>query len=381
MRLLIAIVVLSVLAEPVLHSESKSQLPTHGTINILLANSHGIVLVTDSRASDQFGRKVNDTSQKLFQIDPVTVCSIAGFGSDRGPYWKLRTSAGGVISAFAEGLEQSHGNPSFRQKVVALTQQLSFRLEVLESEYQYAEHSRPPAEDKLIMLFAGFDVDGSTVIARAEVSVSAIRLADSTLSYQGNVSDIKIEPINKDFLYLISGVDDSAKFRLKSPQTFGDEKELKDYGQAVRHGHTADLSLDQMDKLANYLGIEASLSSSVIGGPIQEATLTDQHVKMKLPNNLTLDTKPLTSVFLIDDRIQGFPVFPAISTPPNSVFVDVDCENSAMILDDSIIIGGRYVKCNFYFDGGDVYRDPSVKIDGGQLILGPHEQLLLRQST
>jgi hypothetical protein len=46
-----------------------------------------------------------------------------------------------------------------------------------------------------------------------------------------------------------------------------------------------------------------------------------------------------------------------------------------MILDDSIIIGGRYVKCNFYFDGGDVYRDPSVKIDGGQLILGPHVSL------
>jgi 20S proteasome alpha/beta subunit len=50
---------------------------SHGTINILLANDNGIVLVTDSRATALDGGHF-DTSVKLFRLDESTVCSIAG---------------------------------------------------------------------------------------------------------------------------------------------------------------------------------------------------------------------------------------------------------------------------------------------------------------
>ena len=112
------------------------------TINILLANGNGMVLVTDSRASNQFGR-ANDRSQKLFHIDSSTVCSIAGFGTDAGPHGTIKETAGGDISSAIEGLAQSHSTLSFRDKISAFTSLLSSRLSALETEYASAAKSGP----------------------------------------------------------------------------------------------------------------------------------------------------------------------------------------------------------------------------------------------
>jgi hypothetical protein len=70
--------------------------------------------------------------------------------------------------------------------------------------------------------------------------------------------------------------------------------------------------------------------------------------------------------------MHGLGMWFGIRTLPHTVFLDADCDHSAIKIDDSIFIGGKYEGCVFYFDGGDVYRDPSVVIEGGTLILGPH---------
>jgi len=57
--------------------------PTHGTVNVLLANRNGLVVVTDSRLSN--GQRAVGNGQKLFQIDNRTVCTIAGWYSSPGP--------------------------------------------------------------------------------------------------------------------------------------------------------------------------------------------------------------------------------------------------------------------------------------------------------
>lgn len=58
--------------------------PLHGTVNIILANSQGIVVETDSQLSDTNGQPVG-LGQKLFRVDDHTVCTIADFYSDPGP--------------------------------------------------------------------------------------------------------------------------------------------------------------------------------------------------------------------------------------------------------------------------------------------------------
>jgi hypothetical protein len=370
--LLIALAALVVFGAPATFSQQKSEASTHGTVNILLANGNGMVLVTDSRASDPSGRKVNDASQKLFQIDSTTVCSIAGFGSDRGPFWQLRVSAGGEILAIADGIGQRTSRISFRNKVLIVASGLASSLEALEMEYHLTENLRPPSRDQIVVLFAGFDLDGSLMIARTDISVTAVPRAHSEVKFQGIITNLEIRPVGKDFVYLTSGVDDFAERRLKYPQAFVDEKEMKDYMQAEHDGRTADLNLGQMEKLASYLELITASTVGVVGGPSQEADLVDNQVQMESPGGLIRDRKPYTRALIDGGSIVNFGLTLAVVTPPHSVFLDENCDHSAIVLDDSIMIGGNYVECNFYFDGGDIYRDKSAVIHGGALIFGPH---------
>lgn len=57
--------------------------PTHGTINVFLANKNGLVAVTDSKLSNDSGPR--GYAQKLFRVDDHTICTIAGWYSDLGP--------------------------------------------------------------------------------------------------------------------------------------------------------------------------------------------------------------------------------------------------------------------------------------------------------
>jgi hypothetical protein len=366
------IVMLALLVGPALYSQP----PSHGTINILVANRNGMVLVTDSRASDQFGHKIHDRAQKLFQIDSVTVCSIAGFGTDPGPHGKLIETASGAIFSIVEGLAKSGSKLSFEDKVSVFTKTLSTQLVAVETEYEYAEKSkspRPPPQ-VLIMLFAGFDTNGSAAVAKATISVKSTEIIDSHKQFGSDV-DIKIEPIDKGFAYLTAGVDQWAQDRLQRPTAFENEMELKAYSQRFRDGRTAELNLDQLERLARYLESDTSRSVSVVGGPIQIATLSNNHVQVTLPGNLIVDPSPYSTVFVFYNQVEDSPIFPMIMPARHTVFVNNDCTNAAFVLDDETYIGGKYSNCNFYFDGGDFYRDPTVEITGGKLVLGPHVQM------
>jgi hypothetical protein len=352
-----------------------SQAPSHGTINILLANGKGMVLITDSRASDQFGRKINDQSQKLFQIDSVTVCSIAGFGSDPGPNGKLLETASGRIFSIAGGLEISGGKLSFEDKISLFTKVFSARLVAVETEYEYAKNSGTPRPPQgLQMLFAGFDANGSASIAKVIISIKSSGTIDSHRQFRSDV-DIKIKPVRKDFVFLTAGVDQWAQDRLQRPTAFANETELKEYSQAFRRGRTAELNLDQLERLARYLELDTSRSTSVVGGPIQTATLSDHHIHVTQPENLIVYPKPYATSFVFDSGIENSRFAPMVFPTPHSIFVNNYCRNAAVILDDQTFIGGDYLNCYFYFDGGDFYRDPTVEVHGGKLVLGPHVQM------
>ena len=70
----------------------------HGTINIVLANENGLVVLTDSMitAGD---RQLPEPGQKLFKLDDRTVCAIAGFVSAPAPIRALYTSTSAIIQA------------------------------------------------------------------------------------------------------------------------------------------------------------------------------------------------------------------------------------------------------------------------------------------
>ncbi|MFC5863909.1 hypothetical protein ACFPT7_16490 [Acidicapsa dinghuensis] len=351
--------------------ERLPKVPTTGTVNVLLANSNGITIVTDSRASGPNGEIVNDKSQKLFQLDAQTVCSIAGFGADPGPYRKLGESAAGVIVAFSEGLANPPKHLSFRQKVSALTWELAERLAGLESEWQYAQHSRPPRNDTLVMLFAGFDLDGTPTVAKIEVSVIPEPVSGAKFQFHGKVTKIEYERVGRRLITYTSGVDEAAKERLKHPEAFKEEKGLQAYEQALRTGKTADMTIEGLETLARSLEFVVAGRTPVVGGPAQLASLHDNKVTVTLPDDLIRFPPPFTNGILVGSGASGSPLSLAIYTEPHTVFVDFHCDHSAFRLDDMMLIGGVYEGCNFFFNGGEFYRDPSVIVRGGRLIIGP----------
>jgi hypothetical protein len=272
--------------------------PTHGTINVLLANRNGVVLVTDSRASDQQGRKVHDRSQKLFKIDDATVCSTAGFGADPGPGDTIRETVTGEIQSIVDGLAKSSGPMSFRDKIEVFTSTLKAQLVNLETDYEYAQKAPgTPSHSKqdLILLFAGYDKEG-TAIAKVVITVNPTQTIDSHRIFEDSVHT-EFKPVVKDLVYFTAGVDDTVKYRLQSPAAFDTEAELNDYRNAVRDGKTANLRVEQLESLARYLEKDAS-GYPVVGGPVQIAKIVDKQVQVDLPPNLIKSGPPYRTGFI-----------------------------------------------------------------------------------
>src|SRR5438046_649804 len=82
----------------------KSDMVNHGTVNIVLGNANGIVILTDSMitAGD---RQLPDPAQKLFRLDDHRVCAIAGFVSAGWPMKDLFLTTSGIVKRYEEKLK------------------------------------------------------------------------------------------------------------------------------------------------------------------------------------------------------------------------------------------------------------------------------------
>ena len=74
MKLLICLALLSTAA--VAESNAVSPDQSYGTVNVLLANRNGLVLVTDSMLTK--GEQHTPDGVKLFKVDEKTICAVAG---------------------------------------------------------------------------------------------------------------------------------------------------------------------------------------------------------------------------------------------------------------------------------------------------------------
>jgi len=348
----------------------------HGTINILLANKNGMVLVTDSRGTDVVNGEHYDNSPKLFQIDDSTVCSIAGFGTDSGPSNDVRLEAAGVVRDFRENLAQSNIRLTFDRKLQTLGFEIINELQRLSIEYGHSNRKAATDHYELQLLMAGYDLDGFAKLAKAVISVKTNYRGDT--SPEVKVIGPQIESIHGSLLFLTAGVDDSVEARLTYPDTFPAEKALQAYSIAKKTDTTSTLSIDQLEELADYLEQDAAKTAPlswgipVVGGSIQKAILHNGGVRLSLPPNLRLSAKPNHFAMLDDVTYHNFGTSLPYYFGTSTVIVNGDFVNTGWRLDQSLIYGGRCDHCYLYFDGGHVFVDSSVVISSSYLVVGPH---------
>jgi hypothetical protein len=77
----------------------------HGTVNIVLANADGIVVLTDSMLTDENRHQLPRPGQKLFVLDNKSVCTIAGLYERAGAFKELNLSTRSKIYAYASALK------------------------------------------------------------------------------------------------------------------------------------------------------------------------------------------------------------------------------------------------------------------------------------
>jgi hypothetical protein len=359
--------------------------PTHGTINLLLANRNGAVLVTDSRISEGF-KPTNDHARKLFRLDDKTVCSIANFFYDPGPplnrtrpnnFTALFRSVDGLVTSFSEGLPIKL---TVEEKADALAQYIGFELVMLETEKRASSnYPGPTASQQLIVV--GYEADGSLTAVKRVVSVEP---DDPKHPLIGPVHSHLDQPdtkyIRDSFVSMTAGADLFAQEHLQKPENFADDNQMDVYRRAHQMHTESQLTLQELEALAAHLkevsetGV-AAMGAPVIGGDIQKAILVDGKVNLPDPKEPFLAfPKYQQPTYLIHVTASNVADINGGLANTTTVIINTVCNAaSGVMLDGSVILGGKYDNCNLYFDGRAFYFDPkNVSMKSATLVIGPH---------
>jgi hypothetical protein len=133
MRSLCGLIVLLLACAPAMANEEEKSAEVHGTINVVLANKNGIVVLTDSMLTAGLNKQLQTPGKKLFRLDDHSVCAIAGIiASPSGSYKELDLSTVAIVDDYAR--KTSAGPPiTIRQKLTELAFLLNINLSAVEN--------------------------------------------------------------------------------------------------------------------------------------------------------------------------------------------------------------------------------------------------------
>jgi hypothetical protein len=264
-RLLFVVVVFSFSAQAQVSGQR------HGTVNVVLANPQGIVVVTDSLLSSP-----NDPpsrGQKLFRIDDHTICTIAGWYSSGGPtvdrvHYPAFTAVSNIVRWFTAANPRLTSLP-IETKIQLIANVVKFGLETMAA---VEKASGDPLSDQPSQItLSGFD-GGQLKIAQ---TVLVPRFGDGGVIYEEQ--NVTVRVVKDVLIYAVAGIPEVAAPILEHPnvprptdailQMFADEM-TKDGGRS--------LTLEGMEQVAKLLEFRtARRFPNAVGGLPQVAIIKD----------------------------------------------------------------------------------------------------------
>ena len=231
----------------------------------------------------------SDLAQKMFQLDELSICTIAGFYSTdnatglqffQEPESALHLEVRAIISFLHEQLK-THPDLTIDEKARIL----AFRDFHGDREAQLPERRpasgprrRNPRSQTSQFLVAGYNPDGSAELAKVSMTVDAS--GDPTATTIGEASQA---PVKSELVWKTAGIDDEALAILmntaKPDGPEGSDKAFKPLYAAQVKGSTSSISVAQMTEIAKaVVGYSASAHSGAIGGDAQFAVLQNGKV-------------------------------------------------------------------------------------------------------
>jgi hypothetical protein len=241
-----------------------------GTVNIVLANANGMVVLTDSNQTVKGTTGEPSTSplpgQKLFRVDDETVCTIAGFGAKYvRAYPELTTSAAEVLDLYSRELRRDKQAHSFREKLTSLY----FLFEELLTEVGNLQHldQAQVGDYEFELILAGYDTDGSLKIGKL--------VFDTGLSAEGVfrpvIKQLNEKTVGTELVYEKAGIGGFTVANiLEYPAQLADEPEIGRYEKSKAADHGSSLTIADMEALAKSLARHSALVNAVYVGGFQK---------------------------------------------------------------------------------------------------------------
>jgi hypothetical protein len=361
-----------------------------GTVNIVLANPNGIVVLTDSNQSGKLPSGEPFTSpqpgQKLFRIDDETVCTIAGFGSTTLPNFPAFTSsAAGILDRYVATLRSKGGAHSFHEKLTSLYFLIQFQLDGI-GNLQHLDQTQA-GDYGFELILAGYDLDGTAKIGKIVLGGSTSPNGIFLLVLQ----QLTERAVGRELVYEKAGIGGAAVENiLDYPAQFADEPEIAMYATAKASNRGSSLTTVEMEALAKSLSHHSALINChnlsfrkiwcPVGGRDQIATLEKGSIKKIDQQSFEQRSVNLTPFeMMIGITVDGRPR-PGVSNAP-AIISKVTKGNVALFLKMGLF-GSIWLDNGYYFDddfrdgtlyyyGGLLGFDSSNRVTNCRLVLGP----------
>jgi hypothetical protein len=334
---------------------------THGTVNIILANANGAVVVTDSRLSS--GGHSTGESPKLFQLDETTVCAIAGFYSDPGPksggYMPAATTIPFLMALYAaRHLE----NPTIEQKLDAMAEIFQFNLAFVAAAREATLASQdPPSPSELTLV--SYE-NKHIVIAGATLTP---KIQDGVLAYF--VTQRSHQNVDLGFVSRIEGISELADWYVAHPQQLASSRDpiLRDFGTSMLNKNGTDIDLHFLLQIAKKMEFDtAQKYPAIVGGTLQIAEFENGRIKSF--EGLPTDEKPFASLRV---RLSGFRSTNAtvavagVKPPAILLFDGGSIVGGKQLLDNLLIVHTTFEHCHLFYDGSPktYFASDNVLID------------------
>ena len=335
----------------------------HGTINVVLANQNGIVVLTDSMitAGDH---QLPDPAKKLFKLDDHTVCTIAGFIAAPGPLPDFYTSSAAIIEEYADQLKVNPAS-GIGEKLTSLGFLFTLDLSTI-AGLRASTGSQAPTENyKFVLTIAGYDKDGIPKIGRIVLETPP----------KGGFSDSAIQQrsittVAKQLVWKLAGQPEIAEGLLKYP-TSADDDAIKIYAESMQENEGESLTVEQMTQLASKLAWHTAQVYRSVGGPDQIAVLNGGHVvRIEQP----VFPKPGKAPFqfmVVEDSFFGGATH-LLSSRSKQLFLRNTFNRGQVQLDGQYFFANSFLTTDLVYDGGPLYFDKSNHVAECRLVLGQH---------
>jgi hypothetical protein len=386
MRIAAALIVLWFSIGPLLaETKATDDSVAHGTINIVLGNENGIVVLTDSRITLGNGNLSPDPAQKLFKLDDRSVCTFAGFAYAPGSGDFFYTSTSAIIQEFSRQLSLTTQPISLEEKTHALSYILARQLTVLATLRDATKQATDPLGYSVQLTVVGYDIDGSPKIVQV-----TLRNTASMQHVAGALTDLWEEvpfpsaviEVGKPLVPRLAGIRYIADSILDDPRKLESEPAIRKYADAKGMDGGQSLTITDMKDLAVQLALQTSKKERGVGGANQVAILQKGRVvsveqaTYPIPPKLLLDfVFTLSSLYeyQVGPFFNSDSPFPSVgAVTRNQLFVKCFFSGVRINLDNNYFSGDLLHNSIVVYDGSEAMHFGKNDVRNCILVIGPH---------